>query len=124
MAAPDMRIPIQYALMDGERALNKFQLISLPEAGPLTFEEPDTEKFPCLELAFAAGKKGGTMTAVLNAANNEAVRLFIEKKIKFTDIPVLVKQAMDKHFNTSDPTLDDILSADLWAKKEIITGLA
>jgi 1-deoxy-D-xylulose-5-phosphate reductoisomerase len=124
MAAPDMRIPIQYALLDGERASNKFELISLPEAGPLTFEEPDTEKFPCLELAFAAGKKGGTLPAVLNAANNEAVRLFIEKKIKFTDIPLLVKQAMDKHFNTGEPTLDDILSADLWAKKEIITGLA
>lgn len=64
------------------------------------------------------------MPSVLNAANSEAVRLFIEKRIKFTDIPVLVKQAMDKHFNTSEPTLDDILSADLWAKKEIITGLA
>ena len=64
------------------------------------------------------------MTAVLNAANNEAVKLFIEGKIKFTEIAALVKQALDKHFNTSEPALEDILSADLWAKKEIITSLA
>ena len=124
MAAPDMRIPIQYALLDGERVSNKFGMINLPQAGPMTFEEPDMDKFPCLEYAYEAGKKGGTMTAVLNAANNEAVKLFIEGKIKFTEIAALVKQALDKHFNTSEPALEDILSADLWAKKEIITSLA
>ena len=124
MSAPDMRIPIQYALLEGERMPNKFSLMDLAAAGALTFEPQDREKFPCLELAYSAGKQGGTMPAVLNAANNEAVRLFLEKRIKFTDIPVLVKQAMDKHFNTSEPTLDDILAADLWAKKEIITGVS
>jgi 1-deoxy-D-xylulose-5-phosphate reductoisomerase len=124
MAAPDMRIPIQYALFDGERAQNKFDLINLTKVEALTFLPPDKEKFPCLDYAYIAGRRGGTVPAVLNAANNEAVRLFLEGRIKFTDIPLLVKQAMDKHFNTSEPTLEDILAADLWAKKEIITSLA
>lgn len=124
MAAPDMRLPIQYALLDQERMANKFGLIDVASLGSLTFQPQDRDKFPCLELAYTAGKLGGTMPAVLNAANSEAVRLFLEKRIKFTDIPALVKQAMDKHFNTSEPTLDDILAADLWAKKEIITSVA
>jgi 1-deoxy-D-xylulose-5-phosphate reductoisomerase len=124
IAAPDMRIPIQYALLDGERAQNKFDLISLTKVEALTFMAPDREKFPCLDHAYAAGKRGGTAPAVLNASNNEAVRLFMEGRIKFTDIQLLVKQAIDKHFNTPDPTLDDILAADMWAKKEIITGTA
>ena len=124
MSTPDMRMPIQYALLDGERAYNKFDLVNFSKIGALTFESPDKEKFPCLEYAYTAGKRGGTMPAVLNAANNEAVRLFLEGKIKFTDIPLLVKQAMDKHFITSEPTLDDIMAADLWAKKEIITSMA
>jgi 1-deoxy-D-xylulose-5-phosphate reductoisomerase len=124
IAAPDMRIPIQYALFDGERAQNKFDLISLTKVEALTFMAPDREKFPCLEYAYSAGKRGGTVPAVLNAANNEAVRLFLDGRIKFTDIFALVKQAIDKHFNTSEPTLEDILAADLWAKKEILTSLA
>jgi 1-deoxy-D-xylulose-5-phosphate reductoisomerase len=124
MSAPDMRIPIQYALLDQQRAQNKFDLLDIPKMGALSFEAPDREKFPCLEYAVAAGKRGGTMPAVLNSANSEAVRLFIEGRIKFTDIPILVKQAMDKHFNTSEPILEDILAADLWAKKEIITSVA
>lgn len=122
MAAADMRIPIQYALLGKERAQNKFEMISLPKVGEITFIAPDKEKFPCLDYAYAAGKKGGTMPAVLNAANNEAVNLFMNGKIRFSDIPILVKQAMDKHFNTTEPTLEDILSADSWAKKEILTG--
>ena len=124
IAAPDMRIPIQYALLDGERIQNKFDLINVFKIGELSFEAPDRDKFPCLDFAYSAGRRGGTLPAVLNAANNEAVRLFLEGKIKFTDIPVLIRQAMDKHFNTSEPSMEDILAADLWAKKEIITSVA
>ena len=124
MSAPDMRIPIQYALLDKERSQNKFELMNLAKIGTLSFAAWDKERFPCLEYAYMAGKRGGTLPAVLNAANSEAVRLFLEGRIKFTDIPVLVKQAMDKHFNTSEPTLEDILAADQWAKKEIITSVA
>ena len=124
ISAPDMRIPIQYALLDGERIQNKFDLINLSKLGELSFEAPDRDKFPCLDFAYSAGRRGGTLPAVLNAANNEAVKLFLEGKIKFTDIPVLIRQAMDKHFNTSEPNLEDILAADLWAKKEIITSVA
>jgi len=124
LSAPDMRIPIQYALLDKERSQNKFELMNLAKVGTLSFAAWDKERFPCLEYAYMAGKRGGTLPAVLNAANNEAVRLFLEGRIKFTDIAVLVKQAMDKHFNTSEPTLEDILAADQWAKKEIITSVA
>lgn len=124
MAAPDMRIPIQYALLKGERVPNKFDLINLIKAGEIKFYQPDKDKFPCLEYAYMAGKRGGTVPAVLNAANNEAVRLFLDGKIRFTEIPLLVKQALDKHFNTSEPTLEDILAADVWAKKEVITSVA
>lgn len=123
MGAQDMRIPIQYALLDGERLPNKFEQMNILKAGDLTFAIPDREKFPCLDLAYAAGKRGGTLPAVLNAANNEAVRLFLDDRIKFTDIAVLVEQAMDKHFYTKEPSLDDILAADMWAKKEIQTSL-
>jgi len=124
ISAPDMRIPIQYALLEGERIQNKFDLINVSKIGELSFEAPDRDKFPCLDFAYSAGRRGGTLPAVLNAANNEAVRLFLEGKIKFTEIPVLIRQAMDKHFNTSEPSMEDILAADLWAKKEIITSVA
>jgi len=123
LAAQDMRIPIQYALLEGERLMNKFAQIDLLKSGNLTFLPPEKDKFPCLEYAYAAGRRGGTLPAVLNAANNEAVRLFMDDKIKFTDIALLVKQAMDKHFYTKDPSLDDVLAADMWAKKEILTSL-
>ena len=124
LAAPDMRIPIQHALLDGERLPNKFELLSLLQVQELTFRQPDKEKFPCLDYAYSAGKRGGTMPAVLNAANNEAVRCFMEGRAKFSDIPLLVKQAMEKHFYTKEPSLDEILAADAWAKKEIQTSLA
>jgi 1-deoxy-D-xylulose-5-phosphate reductoisomerase len=123
LAAPDMRIPIQFALLDNERLPNKFGLIDLTKIGTLTFMPPDKVKFPCLEYAYAAGKKGGTMPAVLNAANNEAVKLFLEEKINFTDIAKLVKQALEKHYFTKEPVLEDIMAADHWAKKEIQTSL-
>lgn len=123
MSAPDMRIPIQYALLDRERTANKFELLNISQIGELNFCQPDRDKFPCLEYAYQAGKRGGTMPAVLNAANSEAVQLFMDGKIKFTDIAELVRQAVDKHFYTKEPTLDDILAADRWAKKEILTSI-
>lgn len=123
LSAPDMRIPIQYALLDSERAQNKYGTISLAKIGTLNFYPPDKEKFPCLEYAYFAGRRGGTMPAVLNAANSEAVSLFMEGRIKFPDIASLVKQSIDKHFYTKEPSLDDILSADQWAKTEILTSL-
>lgn len=124
MSAPDMRIPIQYALLDGERQINKFDLMSLARVEELNFYEPDRERFPCLEYAYTAGKRGGTVPAVLNAANNEAVSMFLAGKIKFTDIPVMVEQAIEKHFYTKEPSLEEILSAELWAKKEISTSVS
>lgn len=123
MGAPDMRIPIQFALLNDERVFNRFGIIDLAKIGTLTFKEADREKFPCLEYAYAVGKRGGTFPAVLNAANNEAVRLFLEGRIRFTDIPKLVRNALTKHFHTKDPSLEDILAADSWAKKEIQTSL-
>jgi 1-deoxy-D-xylulose-5-phosphate reductoisomerase len=123
LGAPDMRIPIQFALLDQERLPNRFGVIDLVKMGSLNFIEPDLSKFPCLAFAYAAGKKGGTLPAVLNAANNEAVSLFIAGKIKFTDIAKMTRQALEKHFNSKEPSLDEILAADAWAKKEIQTSL-
>jgi len=122
MAAADMRIPIQYALLDGERDQNRFETINMTSVENLSFYQPDRDKFPCLEYAFQAGKRGGTMPAVLNAANSEAVSLFLGGRIKFTDIASMVKRTLDKHFYTKESTLDDILAADTWAKKEILTS--
>ena len=123
MSAADMRIPIQNALLEGDRLPNRFGFIDFSKLSGLTFAAPDRDKFPCLELAYWAARHGGTTPAVLNAANSEAVKLFLGGQIKFTDIPKLVKQALDKHFFTKEPTLDDILAADEWAKKEIETTL-
>ena len=81
------------------------------------------EKYPCMQLAYAAGRAGGSMPAVLNAANEQAVALFLEEKIQFLDIPKLIEKACDKHQtdNCETPTLDDILAADRWARQEVLT---
>jgi len=123
-AAPDMRIAIQYALLEGERLQNKWETLNLAEQNALTFEKPDRQKFPCIDYAYRAGRTGGTMPSVLNAANNEATRLFLEEKIPFTEIPRLIKGAMDRHKIIPEPTIEDILEVDMTTKKEISPTIA
>ncbi len=117
MSLPDMKLPIQYALFYPQRIFSNNTSLDLTKAGQLTFLEPDTEKFPCLGLAYQALKMGGTAPAVLNAANEVAVEAFLAARIGFTDIQKIVKEALRRHQVKSCPRLDDILNADRWARK-------
>lgn len=118
----DMRLPLLYALSYPERIHTDWERLDLVKAGSLTFRAPDHQKYPCMQLAYAAGRAGGTMPAVLNAANEQAVALFLEERIRFLDIPRLIETVCDQHHahNLPDPTLDDILEADRWARQEIL----
>lgn len=119
---PDMRLPLLYALSWPERIYTNWEVLDLVKAGNLTFREPDHHKYPCMQLAYAAGRAGGLMPAVLNAANEQAVALFLAEKIGFLDIARLIETVCDRFSdqNTTDPTLDDILAADQWARQAII----
>ena len=119
---PDMRLPLLYALSWPERIHTNWKQFDLVKAGDLTFREPDHEKYPCMQLAYAAGRAGGSMPAVLNAANEQAVALFLEEKIQFLDIPKLIEKTCDKYqaHNCESPGLDDILAADKWARQEVL----
>jgi 1-deoxy-D-xylulose-5-phosphate reductoisomerase len=118
LGVPDMRHPIQFALTFPDRHPAEMPALDLAKIGSLEFEQPDLERFPCLQLAYDAGKTGGTSPAVLNAANEEAVEAFLEKTISFAGIPRIVDRVMQAHNTISDPNLDDILLADDWARKE------
>lgn len=119
---PDMRLPLLYALSWPERIYTDWERLDLVKAGDLTFREPDHQKYPCMKLAYAAGRAGGSMPAVLNAANEQAVALFLEEKIQFLDIPKLIEAVCDRHQadNCQNPSLDDILAADQWARQEVL----
>ncbi|BAF59441.1 1-deoxy-D-xylulose 5-phosphate reductoisomerase [Pelotomaculum thermopropionicum SI] len=116
MGLPDMRLPIQYALTYPERLPGSFPKLKLASLQGLTFEEPDTRRFPCLSLAFEAGLAGGTMPAVLNAANEVAVEFFLKGLLPFLGIPSVVRSVMEKHEMASDPGLEEIIEADRWAR--------
>ena len=118
---PDMRLPLLYALSWPERIYTDWEPLNLVKAGSLTFKEPDHQKYPCMGLAYAAGRAGGAMPAVLNAANEQAVALFLEEKISFLDIPRVIEKVCDYFtiHNSSTPSLDDILAADNWARQEV-----
>ena len=119
---PDMRLPLLYALSYPERIYTDWKQLDLVKAGDLTFREPDHNKYPCMQLAYAAGKAGGLMPAVLNAANEQAVALFLAEKIEFLDIPRLIENVCDRFTtqNTQYPSLEDILEADQWARRAVL----
>jgi 1-deoxy-D-xylulose-5-phosphate reductoisomerase len=119
LGAPDMRVPIQYALLEEARQANHWGRLDLTKSNNLTFAKPDKVKFPCLEFAYEAGKKGGTLPAVLNAANEEAVSQFLKGKFNFDQIPVKIKAVLDKHESKPANELGDILAADEWARTEV-----
>ncbi|MCJ7605785.1 MAG: 1-deoxy-D-xylulose-5-phosphate reductoisomerase [Dehalococcoidales bacterium] len=121
---PDMRLPIQYALTYPERITNdKLPVLDWQKISGLTFEEPDTERFPCLRLAVEAGRQGGTYPAALCAAGEAAVELFLSHRIGFTDIPRMVEAVLEQHLGTAHPSLDIILETDAWARN-VVHGLA
>jgi 1-deoxy-D-xylulose-5-phosphate reductoisomerase len=119
---PDMRLPLLYALSWPNRIYTNWERLDLVKAGNLTFREPDHQKYPCMQLAYAVGKAGGSMPAVLNAANEQAVALFLDEKIRFLDIPRYIEWVCDRHQNDNrvNPSLDDILAADKWARQEVL----
>jgi 1-deoxy-D-xylulose-5-phosphate reductoisomerase len=116
MGAPDMRGAIAYALSWPERLPLALPVPDFAELGSLEFEKPDMDKFPCLSLAFEALKAGGTMPAVLNAANESAVYGFLNKKTAFIKIPEIIERTMQAHSIRSASFLDTIIEADKWAR--------
>ena len=122
---PDMRLPLLYALSWPERVYTNWERLNLVKSGDLTFREPDHQKYPCMGLAYAAGRAGGSMPAVLNAANEQAVALFLDEKIHYLDIARCIEFVCDRHQNDNkqNPSLDDILAADKWARKEVFTAI-
>jgi 1-deoxy-D-xylulose-5-phosphate reductoisomerase len=116
LSTPDMCLPIQYALTYPERAKSDRVQTNFPKICTLTFEEPDVERFPAIELARRAGEIGGTLPAVLNAANEVAVEAFVNRQINFAQITETVRRTMDRHELVAHPTLEQILVADAWAR--------
>ena len=115
---PDMKLPILYALSWPERFKTNWDRLNLPKIGQLTFTSPDKEKYPCMQLAYSAGKCSGTMPAVLNAANEMVVEQFLNENISFLEIPKYIEKACDYHLKDliKSPDLDDILKVDNWAR--------
>jgi 1-deoxy-D-xylulose-5-phosphate reductoisomerase len=117
LSPPDMRLPIQYALFYPERPPSELPRLDFSNIGPLTFEAPDLERFPCLRLALEAGREGGTYPTVLSAADEVAVEFFLEQRIGFLDIATLVEDTLEQHQGIPHPSLEEILAADAWARE-------
>lgn len=118
LGIPDMKGAIAYAMSYPERLSLKQPIPDFVGIGHLTFEKPDLQKFPCLALAYSACENGKTFPAVLNAANEVAVAAFLEKGLSFEKIPEIIGKTMEYHTVVSDPTLNDILEADRWAREQ------
>jgi 1-deoxy-D-xylulose-5-phosphate reductoisomerase len=121
---PDMRLPLLYAMSWPERIYTNWERLNLVKSGDLTFREPDHQKYPCMGLACAAGRAGGSMPAVLSAANEQSVALFLDEKIGYLDIARCIEFVCDRHQNDNkqNPSLDDILAADQWARQAVFTA--
>ena len=120
LGTPDMRLPIRYAMTYPQRGENPAEPLDLLTCPPLTFAAPDREVFPCLRLAEEAATEGGTACAILNAANEEAVRLFLEDRIGFYDISRLVSEARENIPVIQNPSLEEILAADAAARRSVL----
>jgi 1-deoxy-D-xylulose-5-phosphate reductoisomerase len=122
---PDMRLPLLYALSWPERIATNWEPLDLVKSGDLTFRQPNHDKYPCMQLAYAAGRAGGCMPAVLNAANEQAVALFLDEKITFLDIPKVIEKVCDRFQpqNITQPQLEDIISADHWARNAALEAI-
>ena len=118
---PDMKLPILYCLSWPSRQETPWRRLDLTEVGQLTFRKPDPAKYPCMQLAYAAGRAGGTMPAVMNAANEEAVAQFLNERIHFLDIPAVIEAACERHQSEliANPSLEDVLAVDQWARQAV-----
>jgi 1-deoxy-D-xylulose-5-phosphate reductoisomerase len=118
MSVPDMRLPIQYALTHPDRIETGWGRLDLASAGPIGFEHPDLERFPCLALAYEVARMGGTAGAVLSAADEVAVDAFIQGKISFADIHSTLRNVVSMHKVQAGEDLDAVIEADRWARRE------
>jgi 1-deoxy-D-xylulose-5-phosphate reductoisomerase len=118
LSPPDMKLPIQYALTWPEHAASEFLPLDVTSAFTMSFEPPDTARFPALRLARQAGEAGGTYPTVLSAVDEIAVEAFRERRIGFTDIPVVIETVLGRHTSTPVTSLDVVLEADHWARSE------
>lgn len=118
MSNPDMKIPILYALSYPERIETSWKRLNLIELKELTFEAPDTDHFPALRIAIEAGKRGLSYPAVLNASDEVAVELFLNRDIRFTDIPILVEEVLSKHSPVTINSVEEAMEIDNWAREE------
>ncbi len=121
LGLPDMKLPIQYALTYPKRVKNNYSRLNFFEYNNLTFEKPDMNVFRCLYLAFEALKEGGTMTAVLNGANEACVNKFLSRQISFSSIPMLIEKTMSAYNVKYNYSLEDVIEADNWARNYIET---
>ena len=116
LGVPDMKVPIQYALTYPNHLSAPWERLDFTKLGDLSFQTPDFERFPCIKLAYKALEKMGTTPAVLNMANDYCVYKFLDEKIKFTDIPVIIESAMNNHQWTENPNLDYLKELDFWTE--------
>ena len=121
LSYPDMRLPIQYALSYPDRIANpQLPRLDWSNLSSLTFEQPDFGRFPCLRLAIEAGKNGGTCPAVLGAADEVAVELFLSQRIRLVDIAHLVEQVLEQHQKVAHPSVEEVMAADAWARERVL----
>jgi 1-deoxy-D-xylulose-5-phosphate reductoisomerase len=116
LGCPDMKLPIQYALGYPDRISNSYERVDFAKIATLTFENPDLDTFPCLNLAYKCLELGGTYSAALNSANEILVNEFLEDKIGFYDIPYFIEKVLESHKSIENATLEDILEIDRWSR--------
>jgi 1-deoxy-D-xylulose-5-phosphate reductoisomerase len=124
LSPPDMRLPIQYALSYPRRLPGPARRFDFTRGFTLEFAPPDPARFPALALGHEAASRGGTAGAVLNAANEEAVRGFLAGRLRFTDIAAVCGRVLEAHPFQDDPTIEDIRRLDAWAREEVVTWSA
>jgi 1-deoxy-D-xylulose-5-phosphate reductoisomerase len=127
LGVTDMRLMIQYALTYPDRLPSDLPALSLDKLSKLEFFEPDLERFPCLKIAYEAMREGGTMPAAMSAANEVAVAAFLERRLKFMEIPRVISETMNEHATQPCSSIEAVLEADRWARvcaEALIAGQA
>jgi len=122
LGSPDMRLPIQYALMYPVRCACPATRLNLETLSSLTFEAVDRRKFPCLDLAYEAARAGGSWPSVLNAANEVAVQWFLDRRIGFDEIPEIIRKALDAHPRQEVQSVEDVLEVDRQVREKLERG--
>ena len=124
LSLPDMRLPIQYALTYPERMASPCMPLSLAEIGTLTFEPPDMERFPLLRLAMETGTAGSTYPTVMSAADDVAVEALLERRLRFAEVPDVVRTVVEAHQPSGPVSVESVLEADAWARVEASRAIA